>query len=467
MLLCESIPNMMNKWKGVFAQERTLMKAIRLALCMLLNPSRSTITQSLIYGGLDKIDWSAVYNLFSRSKWNDADLFKPVIEETISYFPDSYISLAVDDTKIKKTGKKIPSAQFFMDPLSPPFRYNLIYGHRLLQFSALLPLYQQEIPDPDNEDKLYHVSRGIPVSLSNVPAVKKPGKNATDEDIKNYNLAKSKNNLSLTFIDNARKLRDAYDEKGASDKTLLVVADGSFCNSTVFKSDIPRTKIAARCRKDARLCYRDETPSRRIYSKESFTPLSVRQDDDIPYQKVKLYIGKKLRKVRYKEVRNVLWQRGAGQKELRLLVIAPKPYKSGGGKRHYKQEAYLLTDDHDLSAEVMIQQYINRWEIEVNHRDEKNNLGLGQAQVWNKLSIIKVPALLVATYSIMLLMSLRCYGLNRSDNYLPQPKWRKGSVRPSCNDLVNQLRKELSSDKSLQDRLKINLNQEVGMVVNQ
>ncbi len=467
MSLSESILSIMNKWNDVFVQERTLIKAIRLALCMLLNPSRNTITQSLVFGGLDDKDWSSDYKLFSRCKWNDADLFKPVIEETVSYFSDSNIYLAVDDTKIKKTGKKIPFAQYFMDSLSPPFRYNLVYGHRVLQFSALLPLYQQEIPEPDNEDKLYHVSRGIPVSASNVPAVKKPGKNATTEEIKNYNLARGKNNLSVTFIENARKLRAAYDEKDASDKTLLIVADGSFCNSTVFKSDIERTKIVARCRKDARLCYRDETPSRRTYSKESFTPLSVRQDDHIPYQKIKLYIGKKLRELRYKEVKKVLWQRGAGQKELRLLVIAPKPYKSGGGKRLYKQEAYLLTDDHDLSAEVIIQQYINRWEIEVNHRDEKNNLGLGQAQVWNKQSVIKVPALLIAAYSIMLLMSLKCYGLNRSDNYLPQPKWRKGSVRPSCNDLINLLRKELSSDKSLQDRLEIDLNRKGGMVVNQ
>lgn len=467
MSLSESILSIMNHWNHVFGQERTLIRAIRLALCMLLNPSRNTITQSLIFGGLDDKDWSSEYKLFSRCKWNDADLFKPVIEETISYFPDSYVCLAVDDTKIKKTGKRIPFAQFFRDPSSPPFRHNLLFGHRILQFSALLPLYQQEVPDPDNEDKLYHVSRGIPVSASNVPAVKKPGKNATAEAIMTYNLVRRKNNLSVNFIENARKLRAAYDEKGASEKTLFIVADGSFCNSTVFKTDLQRTKIAARCRKDAKLCYRDETPSRRIYSKESFTPLSVKQDDNIPYQTAMLYIGKKLRKVRYKEVKKVLWQRGAGPKELRLLVIAPKPYKSYSRKKLYKREAYLLTDESDLSAEVIIQQYINRWEIEINHRDEKNNLGLGQAQVWNEQSVIKAPALLIAAYSIMLLMSLKCYGINRSNNYLPQPKWRKGSVRPSCNDLVNLLRKELSSDSSLQERLKINLNQRVGMVVNQ
>jgi len=467
MYFSEAVCNLMNKWNDVFSQERTMMRAIRLALCLLLNPSRNTITQSLVYGGLDDVDWSSDFKVFSRSKWNDADLFKPVIEETVSYFPDSYICLAVDDTKIKKTGEKIPLAQFFRDPLSPPFRYNLMYCHRILQFSALLPLYELEIPDIEDEDKLYHVCRGIPVSVSNVPAVKKPGKRATAEDIEAYKSNKRINNLSLSFIDNAIKLRDAYDEKGAVDKTLLIVADGSFCNSTVFKAELDRTKIAARCRKDAKLCHREQAPSRRIYSKETFTPLSVRQDDNIPYQSAMLYIGKKRRRVRYKEVPNVLWQRGAGQQLLRLIVIAPKPYKLHGHKQNYKKEAYLLTNDDTLSAEVIIQQYINRWEIEVNHRDEKNNLGLGQAQVWNKDAVIKVPALLIAAYSIMLLMSLACHGIHRNDSYLPQPKWRKGSVRPSCNDLVNLMRKELASDYDLQKKLKLKLNRRDEMAVNQ
>jgi len=31
----------------------------------------------------------------------------------------------------------------------------------------------------------------------------------------------------------------------------------------------------------------------------------------------------------------------------------------------------------------LIQYYFDRWQIEVNHRDEKSLLGVGQAQVWS------------------------------------------------------------------------------------
>ena len=55
----------------------------------------------------------------------------------------------------------------------------------------------------------------------------------------------------------------------------------------------------------------------------------------------------------------------------------------------------------DMAARtlLLIQDYFDRWAIEVNHRDEKEILGVGQAQVWNEKSVCKVPALIVAIYS--------------------------------------------------------------------
>ena len=92
----------------------------------------------------------------------------------------------------------------------------------------------------------------------------------------------------------------------------------------------------------------------------------------------------------------------------------------------------------------MLQAYFDRWGIEVNHRDEKDILGVGQAQVWNEQSVSKVPALLVAMYSWLVLAGLHCYGPTRTQAYEPLPKWRRGAKRPSCLDLVTLLRKQLA-----------------------
>jgi hypothetical protein len=68
---------------------------------------------------------------------------------------------------------------------------------------------------------------------------------------------------------------------------------------------------------------------------------------------------------------------------------------------------------------------------------------VGEAQVWNEKSVSKVPALLVAMYSWLLLAGLKCYGPKRTEVYAPLPKWRRGAKRPSGLDLVTLLRKQL------------------------
>ena len=66
--------------------------------------------------------------------------------------------------------------------------------------------------------------------------------------------------------------------------------------------------------------------------------------------------------------------------------------------------------------------------------------------MWNEKSVSKVPALLVAMYSWLLLAGLQCYGPKRTQVYAPLPKWRRGAKRPSCLDLVTLLRKQLADN---------------------
>lgn len=142
----------------------------------------------------------------------------------------------------------------------------------------------------------------------------------------------------------------------------------------------------------------------------------------------------------------MLWRRGGGRRRLRLLVLAPTPYrKTKAGRRYYREKAYLLCDDNEVAVKALLQAYFDRWEIEINHRDEKSILGVGNAQVWADLSVPRVPALMVATYSLLLLSALETYGLKRTSAYKPLPRWRRAARRPSCQDLVSLLRKQLQA----------------------
>jgi hypothetical protein len=59
---------------------------------------------------------------------------------------------------------------------------------------------------------------------------------------------------------------------------------------------------------------------------------------------------------------------------------------------------------------------------QVNHREEKDTLGIGQAQLWNVTSVPKQPVLAVASYSALLLASLQAFGAERGNAYAQLPK---------------------------------------------
>lgn len=428
-----------DRWKFVFPQQRSLQRAIALAFGILCGVGRRTLTRAISFQGNTQKDWSADYKVFSRCSWQPRALFHPILEQAIQEHPLERIVISTDDTRVWRQGKHVPQTQWHRDPMGPPFQTNLRWGHRFLQASLVLPLYQQ---DPQSS------SRSIPVRFELAPVVKKPGKNASPDQLQTYRQLKKELNLSAQFVALTQELRERLNQTGHGQKRLIQVGDGSFCNRTVFREDweAQNVTVVARCRKDLVLCRRAPGRGPRFYGKTKFTPQQVRRRSSrARWQKAQIFHGGCFREVRYKELTKIYWQGGCRKKEVRLLVVAPVGYRtSKNGRKYYRQPVYLLTTDLNSPAVELLQAYFDRWGIELNHRDEKEILGVGQAQVWNEHSVSKLPALLVAMYSWLLLAGLKCYGPTRTGVYAPLPKWRRGAKRPSCLDLVTLLRRQLS-----------------------
>jgi hypothetical protein len=134
-------------------------------------------------------------------------------------------------------------------------------------------------------------------------------------------------NLSHSFVQMGRQLREELDLAGGRDKILVLTADGSFCNRTCFGGVPARSVLLARARKDAKLCFRAPAHTRRFFALEKFTPEQVRKDESRTQKTARIFYGGKRRKVRYQELGDVYWQRGAAKRPLRLLVLAPTPYR--------------------------------------------------------------------------------------------------------------------------------------------
>ena len=140
-----------------------------------------------------------------------------------------------------------------------------------------------------------------------------------------------------------------------------------------------------------------------------------------------------------------MWRAAGGDQLLQVVVIAPLAYRlRKGSKLIYKDPAYLICTDPNLDPREIIESYFQRWDAEVNFRDEKTLLGVGQAQVRSKSSVEAAPAFAVAAYSMMLVAGQRAFG-NSNAGLIPQPKWAAASKGPrtSTQQLIHQTRAEV------------------------
>jgi hypothetical protein len=377
-MLLRTLIQLLETWRPAFSQSRSHRRAVGQAIGMLVGFGRRTLSRAICALGRQQQDWSADYRLHARAEWQPNHLFQGVLENALPFCRGRYVIAAIDDTRLHKTGRHIQSAFYQRDPLSPKFRFNLMFGLRFLQISLLLPLYRQQKAS----------ARALPVRFEEAPALKHPLRKAAPEQWAAYRQAVKKNNLSAHALRIIVDLRHSVDEAGQHRKPLLIVGDGSFCNRTLFRLVLDRTEVLARARADAKLCRRAQAGTGRFYDTVKFTPECVRQDESVLWGKARIFHGGQWRKVRYKELTGIYWQSGAGQRPLRLFVVAPIPYHVPGRKRkYYRRPAFLLTTDLRGTARELLQAYFDRWQIEVNHREEKDTLGIGQAQLRSVFSV--------------------------------------------------------------------------------
>jgi len=365
-------------------------------------------------------------------------LFSPACEAVEQTLPLDMPFIAVlDDTMARKRGRRVKGASWRRDPLGPQFHTNFVWSQRFLQTAAILP-----------EAGLSSRARAIPIDLRHCPTAKRPRKWATAQDWSQYRRDQQSLRITVAGLESIRKLRTSLDaQEGGRDRQLLVAVDGGYTNRVVFRNIPERTCIIGRVRKDAKL-FAAPQPSDagrgrpRVYGDPTLTPEQTRQDESIPWQTVKAYAGGKVHHFDLKIVESVRWK-GAGDRNLRLIVIRPLAYRpTKGSKLLYREPAYLLSTDLDLSVETILQAYLWRWEIEVTFREEKTILGLGEAQVRTDSTVATVPAFIAAIYAYLHLAAASA-GLRPP--ILPRPKWRRPKQEDRCTtgNLIGLLRTEL------------------------
>lgn len=410
-------------------------------LAHLLCTQRRTVTGLLNTLGRQQQDWSKAYRLY-REHVNSAAVFSPILDGVLELIPEgSALVLGVDDSHLRKTGKKVATAGWYRDPLGPPFHTNLMWAQRFIQLSAA-------VPDPANPKR----SRMIPIAMELIPKLPKPDKNASPEDLAHYEQIKALNSPGAHAIRLIQRVREHLDASGHTAKIIRACGDGDYSNSTLLPHLPPRTVYMGRTRSDINLRSVPKPSARRSagrprsYGKSLPTPEALRKDKSVPWEQLTICNGPRTTKVCYKQIAQAKWPIAGEKTVVQVIVIAPLRYKKRkDGPWLRTQPAYLVCTDAHMPVEELIQSYFWRWGIEVNFKEEKQLFGAGQAQVRNAASASSAPAVCIATYAALLLAGIRTYGFHSKPPSVNPPKWyvRKRAARVTSSDLIRQLHQEL------------------------
>ena len=423
-----------------FKQARIGERARYLAYGAITCLGRHTMTGMLTASGQQFTDWSSAYRIFGKDRVDTEKLFDVARQNVLQELPSEQMIIAhLDDTILKKTGKKVVGTAWRRDPLGPPFHTNFIWGQRFLQISMALPGQEGNCQ-----------SKAIPVDFYHCPTVKKPGKLAEPHQVQSFKeqqrVAKLSNQGSLRI----QELRNKLDVQGAEKRQLVLSVDGSYTNRTVLKSLPKGVTLIGRIRKDTKLYLLPNQQSgagrKKLYGQQLPTPEQIRQSDQFPWQKVRAWAAGKLHDFDVKIIRDVRWRAAGKIHDMQLVVIRPLGYRlTKNSKMLYRQPAYLLCTDGNLNLDKLLQAYLWRWEIEVNFRDEKTLLGCGQAQVRGEKAVKNLPAFITAMYSFIHLAAHRACQKRNASLLLPRPKWypAKPEQRITSSEIVNLFRSQL------------------------
>ncbi|HSW09461.1 MAG TPA: transposase [Bacillota bacterium] len=425
--------------RPAFKQDRPWQRARTLALGVLVALGRRTISGMLSASGQQFADWSAAYRVFAHERFDTGALLAPARRAVLGRLGDGQPLVAMlDDTLLRKRGRKIAGAGWRRDPLGPPFCNNFIWAQRFVQVAAALP----EGPGPSR-------ARAIPIDMLHCPSPRKPCRNAPEAQWEQYRRDAQASRISLRGAERVAALRSAMDADGHGDRDLVVSADGSFTNAAMMRTLPERTAFIGRIRKDAKLFALPEQSTgrgrRRLYGHVLPTPEQLRQDGSIPWRQVKAFLAGQCIDIECKDVGPLRWRAARGR-NLRLVIVRPLAYRPAIG-RHllYRDPVYLVCTDPQFALDRLIQAYLWRWEIEVGFRDQKTLLGSGQAQVRTSAGVERVPALIAAAYSFMHLALTKSSSDGNGIAHLPRPRWHRPRPDQRCTtqQAINTLRAQL------------------------
>lgn len=403
----------------------------------LLSPERATLSNLICLGGRADADWTAEYRLYSRERVDGGALLDKALSEVCAALPEEEPLVAgVDDTLVRKSGAHIPGTSWRRDPLGPAFQTNLVMGQRFLMFSAAWPLEGGD-------------ARMLPVRFDHAPTARRPAASAGTEELAEWRAEKKRTGLGVRTVSGMKEIVSR-----CPGRKIVFVGDGGFTNGTVLNGVPQGCSFIGRVRHDAKFHRPPDSlgPSStgrpKTYGERAPTPGELLSDEAVAWREIKAATSGREHVFRIKEISGLLWRPAGAETRLRLIAIAPLRYRlRKNSKLLYRRPAFLVCTDPTLTLEQILQYYLWRWGVEVNFRDVKELVGVGDAQVRTEASNRVLPAALVGGYALLWAAALKLAASGTDPaGGLEAPKWRRRQEEarktPSTGQLLRELRTE-------------------------
>ena len=427
-VLMAEFRNLVMAHRAAFGQERCFRRMVALTVAMVFCFGRHTITQMLLALGLVDTDWSAMYRLFSRERFEVSVLNRCLFRETVQHVDeDELYVVGTDGTQIPRSSWRMPGTSWLKSPRTPVFKAGIHRAQRFVHgcwFTSMENGYSRAIP------------------LRFVPAFPEKAVKADVAPCKEWEAA-------VTFVRWVRKELDAL----RPGQSILWLADGSYDTVPLWKAMPERVIAAIRTAKN-RVLYAylppQERRGNRKYGDRMPKPEEWMRKWRTGTRIANVLVRGVTRRLRYRIVGPVVRQ-GAPDVPLFLIVVSGQEYQKGKKRIRSKQRrptAYLVSATWQngqwvlpLAPTLLLAWLWQRWEMEVAHREMKSSLGVGEQQCWSARSAIVSVQWSVWVYAVLVLSGYRAWHL--STGPAPIASWSHRPRRWSFNTLWRAYRAEL------------------------
>lgn len=368
---------------SVLFSKPSWQKAVTLVFGTLLCTGRRTVCSALRAMGLSEDDgFSRYHHVLNRTKWSALEAANILLVMLLTLIPDgSPLVIFVDETLERRRGKKIKAKGYYRDAVrSSKAKVVNTSGLKWLVMAASV--------------KLPFMPRAFALPFLSIL-----------EFSKKYDERRKKPHK--TTLQWTRQMVRRVCKWVGKKRRLILVGDGGFAAGQLAWDCIRLgVTLVSRLKMNARLF---GFPPERKPGKKGRIAMKGRrlvnfkqmlEIEDLPWQEAEItgYSGVR-RKVRFLSTTCMWGSEGSMPVPIRwVLVVDPTGQMS---------PLPLMSTDLHMTAEQIIELYIDRWSIEVTFEESREHLGVETQRQWSDKAIARSTPILLGLYSVVCLAANR------------------------------------------------------------